>query len=440
MRSLSTLLTAMSGLTAQSYAFETISGNIANAQTIGFRQVEVNFAELVTQRPPHRETAGAVLAFSQLSGPIGGATRTTGVATNMALNGSGYFAVQARTGSTGAQTSAGETVYTRRGDFAVDADGHLVNGAGYSLIGRTSDRTDAPIRIPTTPNPPGRTGTVTYRGNLPAYPKTQDADPAVAGSEHLDPSLAAGPTIPAQDGDAFDRQSISGGDTTVFDPAGGAVALGLRWAKTASAGGGGQDSWALYVESDAEASGSAPRWTKLTDASFTPDGRLTSANAVSIPSLVVNGTTIGPITLDFGSGGLTQYANPAGEISGIDIAQDGYGSSSLASLSVASDGTITGTYQNAKVATLGRVLVAQFGAEGGLKRLTGGIYGQTISSGPPSFGLDGSTLIGGAIEQSNTDIAGEFSKMIVTQQAYSANTRVMSTVQTMVEDVIDVIR
>ena len=84
--------------------------------------------------------------------------------------------------------------------------------------------------------------------------------------------------------------------------------------------------------------------------------------------------------------------------------------------------------------------VAQFAANDSLKRETGGAFSATPASGAPTFGLQGSTLTGGSVEQSNTDISEEFSKMIVTQQAYSANTRVMSTAQQMLQDVINVIR
>jgi flagellar hook protein FlgE len=84
--------------------------------------------------------------------------------------------------------------------------------------------------------------------------------------------------------------------------------------------------------------------------------------------------------------------------------------------------------------------IAQFANPDGLRADTNGNYLQTADSGPPLAGLNGSTITGAAIEQSNTDIATEFSKMIVTQQAYSANTRVMSTAQTMMSDLLNVIR
>ena len=86
------------------------------------------------------------------------------------------------------------------------------------------------------------------------------------------------------------------------------------------------------------------------------------------------------------------------------------------------------------------ITIAQFNADNALKRLDSGVYEQTLESGLPIIGLNGASLIGGHVEGSNTDIAEEFSKMIVTQQAYSANTRVVSTSQQMMSEIINMIR
>ena len=84
--------------------------------------------------------------------------------------------------------------------------------------------------------------------------------------------------------------------------------------------------------------------------------------------------------------------------------------------------------------------IAHFKADNELKRMDGGTYAQTLASGTPSYGMQGSSIMAGSVEMSNTDIAEEFSKMIVTQQAYSANTRVITTAQSMLEEVINIIR
>ncbi len=109
-------------------------------------------------------------------------------------------------------------------------------------------------------------------------------------------------------------------------------------------------------------------------------------------------------------------------------------------VAVGEDGKINGTFSNGSVIPVATVGIAQFADPDGLKADGKGNYLQTADSGPPLTVLNGSTINGATIEQSNTDIASEFSKMIVTQQAYSANTRVMSTAQTMMSDLLNVIR
>ncbi len=99
-----------------------------------------------------------------------------------------------------------------------------------------------------------------------------------------------------------------------------------------------------------------------------------------------------------------------------------------------------GTFSNGQVVALAQIAMARFNADNALKRLDGGAYEETIESGAPIVGLGTSQLVGGSVEQSNTDIADEFSKMIVTQQAYSANTKVISTAQEMLTSVFNIIR
>ncbi|MDB5592730.1 flagellar hook protein FlgE [Enterovirga sp.] len=437
---LNALSTAVTGLSAQSYALENISGNIANSQTVGFKRVDTSFVDLIPDAPARHESAGSVGTFSQLTNTLQGSLKSTGITTNMALNGDGYFTVQSNTGSNSQPVFSGQNLFTRRGDFQSDANGYLVNGSGNYLMGSVSGQGSAPIKLPTTPLPAKQTGGVTYQANLPLYPKTARADAAVAGSELLDAGLAGGATVSGADRAAFLGQTIAGGDVTVYDGAGTAVTMQTRWGKTASSAAGGTDTWNLYYQVSPTATGSAAAWAKVGAATFTPSGALTSASSMTIPSLAINGTTVGPVSVKFGSGNLTQYGDAGGEMSNGNIQQDGYSTGTLNGVSVSSDGRVTGSYSNGQISTIAQVLVAHFNANDLLKRMDGGSYAQTAESGAPSFGLQGSSLTGGSVEMSNTDISDEFSKMIVTQQAYSANTRVMSTAQQMLQDVINVIR
>lgn len=434
------MLTAVTGLSAQSYALENISGNIANSQTVGFKRVDTSFVDMIPEAAAGHEKAGSVSSYSRLTNTIQGSTQTTGVTTNMAINGDGWFVVQKNTGSISSPTFSGENAYTRRGDFAPDANGYLVNGAGNYLVGTTSGSGQGPIKIDSSPVPAKATASIDYQANLPGLPKTAAYDSSVTNSELLSSSLASSSTIAATDRTTFENQSIAGGEVTVYDAGGNAVTLQTRWAKTASSASGGTDTWQLYYLNNANATGSSAAYTQIGGAfTFTSAGTLTSASSASVPALSINGTSVGAVTLNFGTK-LTQYGDSNGQISNGNISQDGYATGSLTNVTITADGQLSGTYSNGSVKTLAAVQVAHFKADDQLKRLDAGTYGQTLASGSPSYGMQGSTISAGSVEMSNTDISEEFSKMIVTQQAYSANTKVITTAQQMLEDVINVIR
>ena len=143
------LNTAVGGLQAQSFALQNISGNIANTSTIGYKGIDTSFEDLVPDATsPSRQVAGGVTAYAQQTITTAGTVSATTVATNMAINGDGFFDVMMPTSTVdNAPVFNGVTDYTRRGDFQVNANGNLVNGAGYYLMGVSVD--------PTTGNPVG---------------------------------------------------------------------------------------------------------------------------------------------------------------------------------------------------------------------------------------------------------------------------------------------
>src|ERR1700744_4786064 len=205
------LNTAVAGLQSQSYALQNISGNIANASTIGYKGIDTTFEDLVAQSStPTTQVAGGVQALSQQTLTTAGTVSASTVATNMAINGDGFFSVQKPTSIVDNQpVFNGVTDYTRAGDFQVNANGNLVNGAGYYLMGVAVD--------PKTGNPLGSvpqilqfqnnffpahpTNAIQYAPTLPTTPATSAATPATAGSipaaGGLNPNdfLAANPLV-----------------------------------------------------------------------------------------------------------------------------------------------------------------------------------------------------------------------------------------------------
>ena len=191
----SALTTAVSGMTAQSYALENISGNIANSRTAGYKRVDTAFADLVPDAALNRQVAGSVAAFSQATNSIQGDLNPTRIDTNIAINGDGFFVVDQRASGVGANTQFANTnLYTRRGDFDFDANGYLVNGAGYYLKGLKIDQVTGQLvgtqpdvlRITKEQFPAKATTSIEYRANIPAVPATTQK--GAGGNEFIYPN------------------------------------------------------------------------------------------------------------------------------------------------------------------------------------------------------------------------------------------------------------
>jgi flagellar hook protein FlgE len=186
------LNTAVGGLQSQSFALQNISGNIANASTTGYKGIDTSFEDLIPDSAsPSRQVAGGVTAYAQATITTQGTVSTTTVGTNMAINGDGFFNVQKSTGTVdNVPTFSGVTDYTRRGDFQVNANGNLVNGAGYFLMGVAVDpKTGNPLgNVPQVLQfqnnfiPAQTTTSINYAANLPSTPTTATSATSVAGT------------------------------------------------------------------------------------------------------------------------------------------------------------------------------------------------------------------------------------------------------------------
>ncbi|HEU5275882.1 MAG TPA: flagellar hook-basal body complex protein, partial [Xanthobacteraceae bacterium] len=201
------LTTAVSGLSAQSYALQNISGNIANSQTTAFKRINTQFEDLMGDNLPSQQIAGGVLASSVATNNVQGDVQNASTSTFMAINGNGYFIIQKPTSFSGNQpVFGGVDLYTRRGDFQLDQNGFLVNGAGYYLEGIPVDPTTGnPIgSIPQTLQfsnnliPAQQTSQIQYNANLPSQPVTTDTQSGVPGSNLLNPAtFSANPLVGA---------------------------------------------------------------------------------------------------------------------------------------------------------------------------------------------------------------------------------------------------
>ncbi|GJD86950.1 Flagellar hook protein FlgE [Methylobacterium hispanicum] len=452
------LQTSVSGLKSQSYAIGNISGNIANSQTTGYKRIDTSFVDLIADQTPGRESAGSVFAQARLTNAMQGNVIATQTPTNMAIQGSGFFVVQNRTGDANGQTAfTGVNAYTRRGDFSIDKEGYLVNGGGAYLLGQNIDPATGvasvtqPIKLAqTTLNAKG-TKTLTLEANLPLTPKTSAS--ATSGVSTFTPvtQTTGGKTQIVYSGATTDvsnfiNNSIAGPGMTVYTESGAPLALNTRWVKTANADATKTPetpaTWQFYYQADTTVDTTKSNWVKADqDVTFDSSGKLKDpATGLTFTPLTINNAKVGAVTMKFNAATLTQFSADSGEMRATGQSQDGYGVSTLNDITITGEGKITGTFSNGSVVTLANVAIARFTNPDGLSPDSKGNYKATDDSGPPLAGLVGSSIQGGSIEQSNTDIADEFSKMIVTQQAYSANTRVMSTAQQMMSDLINIVR
>ncbi len=144
MGSFDSLSSAISGLQAQSFALQNISGNIANSQTTGFKTTDTTFLDVLNAQFPSDRSSDGVQAMSTETDTVQGAIQNSDISSFMAINGNGFFSVEqpSSVGSGGTPSFAGSsTAYTRRGDFQLDGNGYLVNGAGDYLMGNAVDPT-----------------------------------------------------------------------------------------------------------------------------------------------------------------------------------------------------------------------------------------------------------------------------------------------------------
>ncbi len=444
------LTTAVAGLQAQSFALQNISGDIANSQTVGYKETDSSFQALVSQAALGEQTAGGVFAGSVASNTVQGTINNASVATDMAINGNGWFVVaQASGASTGGQQQFSTVnYYTRRGDFQLNSNGYLVNGAGYYLMGTpVNPGTGAPessvpevLQFNNNFLPAQSTSQIGYQANLPSIPTAGLLVPGDFSVNPLSTGSGGTGTVVGNDASTFTQQSTNGGSITGYDSEGNPIDVQFRWAETNSSGG--NNTWQMFYQTNSNATGTQVAWQNTgTSFTFNSSGQLTSPATpnLTLSNLTVNGDAIGNVALNFGVGGLTQYASSTGNVQVNSLTQNGFTAGQLQSLSVDTQGQVTGSFSNGQTIPLADITLATFNGVNSLEPLDGEAYAATPELGDPIFGTTG-TIVGSSLEASNVDIATQFSKLIVAQQAYSANAKVMSTSDQMIQSLLQVIQ
>ncbi len=400
----------LSGLTASSEALSTTANNLANLNTIGYKDEHIQFADLFYQNfgsngagDPIQQGAGVTVSSKPTDFTQGNVT-PTGVSTDVAVMGSGFFVVQ----------KGGVQSYTRAGNFEVGANNLLQTAAGQQVLGY-----------------PAVNGVVSTGQGLGAIaigagtvsPATVTAN--VSLTSNLDATAAVGSTYSTQ--------------ATIFDSLGGSHNITFTYTKT------GTNAWTYAATIPAADIQGASAPVSLASGPITFDGNGNILTPVTNPVIVVPPAAVPPATqsvfadganqLSFtwhvanaGVGLLTQLAGPNSTAS---IQQDGTSSGTLQNFNIGSDGTITGSFSNGKTATIGQIALASFADEQGLSHQGNNDFTPTLASGQPTIGAPGTgglgNISGGALEQSNVDIASEFAALIIAQRSYEANARVVTT-------------
>lgn len=352
--------------------------------------------------------------------------------------------------------------------FAV-GDTVTVNGTNitFTASGGTNDATHIPIDATvadllqkidaasgntTNPSTVSSTGVVTLHTGVANNLQIVSSNPGAWNAmglvtpltvNRLGGGTAGTGTVIGSDNQSFINESVSGGATTAYDISGSPVSLQFRWAKVDSKtlGAGHTDTWNLFYQVDPNATGAGVAWQNVgTDFTFGANGQMNPTVAsITLTAPTIGGVALGNITVNFGASGVTQFADANGNVQVNDVHQDGFPAGSLQTVAISNNGRVVGSYSNGRNIDLAQIVLATFNGANFLKRVDGGAFEATDESGAALYGKGGN-IAGSSLEGSNSDIADEFTKLIVTQQAYSANTKVITTANQMAQDLLNVLR
>jgi flagellar hook protein FlgE len=457
------LNTAVSGLGAQSAAFSNISDNVANSQTVGFKGVDTAFSDYLTTSSATVNDPGTVVAAPQYTNTVQGTITQSTNSLALAVSGQGFFDVSQSTGTntSGATVFGTQQYFTRDGDFQVNSSGYLTNDANQYLNGYVTNAAGVlnksavvPIQVSQTVYQPVATQTMTMAANLPA------------GLVSTVTESGTGVVTAMYDSSGNQLPAIQP-ETQVYDSQGTAHTIQYTWAPQPSTAATGStitsgvtaNTWVVDAVLDPTTSntdlgsvvatfGSNGTLQTITNpsggtAAAPSVGTSTTAGTVTYNTGLSTATGTQNITLSLGNfgatNGVTQFSASSFTLRG--LSQDGVPPGSFTGISTESSGNIYANYDNGQTRLIAQVPLATFANADALQSQNGSSYTATLQSGNPTL-QDAATngagkLVTSSVESSNVDIATEFTKLIVAQQAYTANTKVVTTADQLMQSTIN---
>jgi flagellar hook protein FlgE len=427
--------TSLSGLKAAQTDLNTISNNIANVSSIGFKGSRANFSDLISASADQSgNVTGSGVAVDGISQQFTqGGFETTDRALDLAISGQGFFVTKSSTGLS----------YTRDGAFSVDSNRMLVDSSGADVqvlpvdssgnITATGLSSGQNLQVPLTSGTPKATSAIDLTATLPS-----DADLPAGRSQYT----TGGATY------AFNRNDPNSynysSSTTVYDSDGNPLQATVYYTRTSVPSSSDPNStWQarMYIgDQAASADGSATTSpaAPLT-LTFGADGSLTSPSAATAFSTVTPTGASAPLTVSLDYGAATQQS--ASTFTTGAVSQDGKAAGQLNNVAVGSNGLVTATYSDGSTLNLGSVMVANFANPNGLRQLGNSSWGATGLSGDPIVSTAGSGSAGsiqsGALEEANVDITEQLVSLISAQRNFSANAKAIETSNTMNDAIVN---
>ncbi len=405
------MISSVTGLVAQSQALGIISDNIANVSTVGYKTTRANFSTLVTDISATSYSPGGVRSVPFTEIDAQGLLQATTSVTDLAVQGPGFFAT-----STNATAGQGELLYTRAGSFTFDQNGDLRNVAGLYLQG-----------WPIVNSVQQGTSISQFQTiNLTNLAVAAQATSIIDISANLDASAAIGDTFTT--------------DLTITDSLGATHLARVTWTKSLA------NQWTPTIASPSGSIGTIG--IAAGPVIFNPaDGTLVSPSTLAITTSSFSSGATAPTTVTLNVGtpasadGLTQFA---GFFDISAISENGLATGTLTGVAINDQGVVSALFSNGQALDIYQIPLVTFNNANGLEVRDGNAYSVTDRSGDPT---PHNPLTGGAgslnsstLETSTTDLGTEFTNMIITQRAYSAATRAITTADEMLEDLLRIIR